>query len=76
MRMKTKLTLSIDKKLIPESKKFARRYGKSVSQLVEELLNEKINKNNIGFSKKWLGKFEVAEKEDLRYKKLQDRYSL
>ena len=72
--MRTKLTLSVDKNLVPKSKLYARRIGKSVSQLVEELLKEKIAESETSFSKKWRGKFKLNEKDDSRYSKLNDRY--
>jgi len=72
--MKTKLTLSVDKNLIPKSKVYARRFGKSVSQLVEDLLREKIEQSEIRFSAKWQGKFTIEHKDSPRYKKLADRY--
>jgi hypothetical protein len=72
--MKTKLTLSIDKNLIPKSKAYARKFGKSVSQLVEDLLKDKINQGETNFSSKWRGKFELDPRDESRFKKLSDRY--
>ena len=42
--MKTKLNLTINSKLVPNSKEYARKKGKSVSQLVEELLEKELDK--------------------------------
>ncbi len=72
--MKTKLTLSVDKNLISKSKVYARKHGKSVSQLVEELLRKKVNQSEMSFSEKWRGKFTLSPKNDSRYKKLSERY--
>lgn len=44
--MPRKLTLRMDKKLIEEAKQYARKHGKSVSQIVEDyfsLLNKRVN---------------------------------
>jgi hypothetical protein len=72
--MKTKLTLTVEKSLIPKSKQYARRMGKSVSQLVEDLLREKIGENKTSFSSRWRGQFRSEPKETPRYEKLSDRY--
>lgn len=72
--MKTKLTLTVEKSLISKSKVYARRMGKSVSQLVEELLKEKISQTEKRFSARWRGKFKSVPKETPRFEKLNDRY--
>lgn len=74
--MKTKLNLTIDEELVPLSKAFAKKHGKSVSELVETLLREVVAANEPTFSEKWRGKFSVAEKPDPRYAALKQRYQL
>ncbi len=74
--MKTKLNLTIDEKLVPLSKAFAKKHGKSVSELVETLLREVVVDDVPPFSEKWRGKFSVAEKPDPRYAALKERYQL
>ena len=74
--MKTKLNLTIDKKLIPRSKKYAKKKGKSVSQLVEDLLKNAISKDKDKFSEKWLGKLDLTNQNDKRAESLKKRYKL
>lgn len=74
--MKSKLNLTIDEELIPLSKAYARKKGKSVSQLVESLLLEEIRRETPSFAEKWRGRFQSVEKEEPRYKVLRDRYEL
>ncbi|MCF8243326.1 MAG: DUF6364 family protein [Melioribacteraceae bacterium] len=74
--MKTKLNLTINSELVPRSKRYAKKRGKSVSQLVEDLLEHALNKDEISFSEKWLGKFSLADKENKRFKYLKNRYDL
>jgi len=74
--MKTKLNLTIDEELVPLSKAFAKKHGKSVSELVETLLREVVAANEPTFSEKWRGKFSVVEKPDPRYAALKQRYQL
>lgn len=54
--MKTKLTLTIDREVIAKAKKFARRQGTSLSELVEGQFRKLGEKS---FAQKWYGKFEV-----------------
>ncbi|MFX5530198.1 DUF6364 family protein, partial [Acinetobacter baumannii] len=43
--MSTKLTLSIDEKVVAEAKEYAKEAGKSVSQIVESYLRVLTQKN-------------------------------
>ena len=72
--MKTKLTLTIDKELVPRFKKYARKKGISVSKLVENSLRELTIDDTTVFTKKWKGKFKTEKREESRYKKLEKRY--
>ena len=74
--MKTKINLTIDEDLVPKSKDYAKKHGVSVSQLVEEMLREKINKVTPSFSTRWRGKLKADKKDGLRYKNLKQRYSI
>ena len=74
--MKTKLNLTIDEELVPRTKAYARKHNKSVSKLVEELLREVTEKTNATFSKKWRGRFKLADKDGPRFEKLKERYQL
>lgn len=72
--MKTKLTLTIDKELVPRFKKYARRKGISVSKLVENSLRELTIDDSKPFTVKWKGKFKARKRTEPRYKKLEKRY--
>ena len=74
--MKTKLNLTINSKLIPRSKLFAKKQGKSVSQVVEELLAKAIEEEQNSFSDKWLGKLVLNDKQSNRADYLKNRYQL
>lgn len=74
--MKRKLNLTIDKALIPLSKRYARKHGKSVSELVESLLRDLVLQDTPTFSEKWKGRFSTNAKDGPRYDKLKDRYQL
>lgn len=74
--MKTKLNLTINSKLIPRSKLFAKKQGKSVSQVVEELLAKAIEEDKSSFSDKWLGKLTLSDKQSNRSYYLKNRYQL
>ena len=73
---KTKLNHTINEKLIPKTKLYASKHGKSVSQLVEELLTQVLESETIGFNSKWLGKLSVSKEESARMKNLKSRYDL
>ncbi|MBU1116276.1 MAG: hypothetical protein KKE09_14200 [Bacteroidetes bacterium] len=75
-KYKSKINLTINSKLIPKSKLFAEKHGKSVSQLVEELLTQALSKENTNFTEKWLGKLSLNDEDNLRAKNLKERYQL
>ncbi len=68
--MKAKLNITIDEDLVPRSKAYAKKRGKSVSQLIESLLREVIKEDEPSFSEKWRGRFKVQVKETTKYEKL------
>jgi hypothetical protein len=72
--MKAKLNLKIDEELVPKLKAYARLHGKSVSQLVEDLLRKVTRSEKDLFTKRWRGKFNVSENDDPRFQKLKQRY--
>ena len=72
--MKTKLNLTIDSDLVPRSKIFAKRRGKSVSELVEELLKKVTSDENKSFTSKWIGRLTISQNEDVRTVYLKERY--
>jgi hypothetical protein len=71
--MKTKLTLSVDREAIAEAKKFARRNGTSLSELVEDQFR-KLGEQS--FAQRWYGQFEVPVPKpgDARLKYLLQKY--
>jgi hypothetical protein len=79
--MKRKLTLTIEGGVTHRAKTLARRRGKSLSQLVEELLERETDEtaptaDSAPFSRRWAGKMELAEREDPRFRKLTAKYDL
>lgn len=71
--MKTKLTLTIDRAVIAQAKKFARRHHTSLSELVEGQFRKLGEKS---FAEKWYGKFDVPipKESDVRLKYLLKKY--
>ncbi len=72
--MKSKVTLTIDKELIPIAKYYARSHGRSLSQLIETSLREMSAADEKPFSGRWKGKFKKSGKTELRYAILAKRY--
>lgn len=72
--MKTKLTLTIDRELLPAAKRFARGKGVSLSSLVEEAIREMIEPEQARFVDRWRGAFRLAERDDERYRALMEKY--
>jgi post-segregation antitoxin (ccd killing protein) len=73
--MKAKLTVTIDEELIPKAKRYARKRGLSVSELIETSLRAVTEEpEGTTFSQRWRGKFQPAEREDERYQALAKRY--
>ena len=72
--MKTKLTLTIEKDLIPQAKRYAQARGASLSGLVEKALQDITQTEEIPFSKRWRGKFKASRRASSRYKLLSRRY--
>jgi post-segregation antitoxin (ccd killing protein) len=73
--MKTKLTVTIEKELVPEAKRFARTRGISLSQLIEDALREEMTPAaEPGFAARWRGRLRPAERDDPRYRHLAAKY--
>ncbi len=72
--MKTKLTITIDKEILPLAKRYARSQGVSLSQLVETTLRSLSREEQLSFSARWKGKFEPASRDDERYRTLARKY--
>lgn len=79
MRMKQRISLTLDPKIARQGKLAAKRNNQSLSSLVEELLEARISgkagKPKVGtFSERWTGKVGPALKDDDRYAKLKAKY--
>ena len=72
--MKTKLTVTVDRDLIPKAKGYARRRGVSLSQLIENALRAATAEPDAAFSRRWRGKFRPAPRDDARWRALAAKY--
>ncbi len=80
MRMKIRVTLTVDPKVSHRAKAVARRQGISLSALVEKLLAEASGsppeKRSPSFSQRWKGRMRLAPPMDKRAARLQAKYKL
>jgi antitoxin component of RelBE/YafQ-DinJ toxin-antitoxin module len=72
--MKRKLTVTIDEEILPKAKRYARSQGISLSQLIETTLKDISSKDQQSFSQRWRGKFQPAEHNGDRFKRLRKKY--
>ena len=73
--MRTKLTITVDARLIPEAKRYARRKGTSLSRIIEQALRQAAASETPSFSKRWMGRFEpTVPNGDPRYDALAKKY--
>lgn len=72
--MKTKLTVTIEKDLVPKAKRYARTHGVSLSRLIENNLHSLVDSKLDSFSERWRGKLSISPKEDQRFKRLTQKY--
>ena len=72
--MKTKVTLSIEKELVPRAKRCASRQRRSLSSLVEEALRRAAEQSETPFSARWRGRFKPSEGRSPRRRFLAERY--
>lgn len=72
--MKTKLTITVDRDVLPKAKRYARARGVSLSSLIEDALRQMAEPDRPSFVGKWRGRFAPAEKDDERYRALAEKY--
>lgn len=74
--MKAKLTLTIDRALIPRAKRYARGRGVSLSALVESALAEMTAaEEHRSFAERWRGCLQLKRRgDDPRFRALLEKY--
>jgi post-segregation antitoxin (ccd killing protein) len=72
--MKTKLTVTADREILPKAKRYARARGVSLSSLIEDALRGMAEPDRPSFANRWRGRFVPAEKDDERYRALAGKY--
>jgi len=75
--MKTKLTVTIDRDLLPKAKRYARERGISLSELIEANLRHVSSESDSpSFSSTWRGKFIARDRDrdDDRHRALAKKY--
>jgi hypothetical protein len=73
--MKTKLTVTIDRDLLPRAKRYARERGMSLSEIIEGSLRQLSSKGETpSFSSRWRGQFVPAHHDDSRFEALARKY--
>jgi hypothetical protein len=72
--VKTKLTVTIDERLLPGAKQYARSRGLSLSRLIANALREMGADEAGSFSRRWRGKFSLAGCADERSRALAKTY--
>jgi len=71
--MKTKLTVTVSRDLIPRAKRFAKKRGTSLSAVIEDALRAATTEE-IDFAGKWRGRFQLIDKDAARFRYLKDKY--
>ena len=72
--MRTKLTITVDRDLVPRAKRYARERGLSLSRVIENALRELAPEEGEAFSARWRGEFVPADRDDERYRQLAKKY--
>jgi hypothetical protein len=73
--MKTKVTITLERELVPRAKRFAAARGTSLSAVIESALRRLTASEDPRFSAKWRGRFRPADRRgDTRYKELAEKY--
>lgn len=72
--MKTKLTITVDRDVLPRAKRHARARGVSLSSLIEGALREMVEPVGPSFTEKWRGSLQLAKRDDDRFKALEEKY--
>jgi predicted transcriptional regulator len=68
--MKTKLTITVDRELVPKAKRYARARGMSLSAVIEDALRSLAGDEGESFVDRFRGAFVLAERDDERYRAL------
>lgn len=81
MRMKRRISLTIDPKIARKGRRVAKRRNLSLSSLVESLLSEatedsKSDQSKVSFAERWGGRLQVEPHKSPRFSKLADKYDL
>lgn len=83
MRMKSRLSLTVDPQVTHRAKRYAHSQNKSLSALVEELLEGVANTGSAesasereSFSRRWSKRLKPSRKGDIRYQRLAEKYGL
>lgn len=73
--MKTKLTVTIDRDLLPKAKRYARARGVSLSELIEASMRQlNTDERTPTFASRWRGTFAPATRKDEWYKALAKKF--
>lgn len=72
--VKTKVTVTLERDLVPRAKRYARARGVSLSHLIEVALREMSANETASFAQRWRGKFRPASRTDERYRALAAKY--
>ncbi|MEQ9398768.1 MAG: DUF6364 family protein [Longimicrobiales bacterium] len=74
--MKSKLTVTIDRDLVPRAKRYARERGVSLSSLIESALADMTASEPpaSGFVDTWRGAMALADRGDERFRGLVEKY--
>lgn len=72
--MKTKLTVTVDRDVLPRAKRYARARGVSLSALIEDALRRMTAEEEASFSQRWRGSLELAKGDDERFRALLEKY--
>lgn len=81
MRMKNRLSLTIDPVIARKAKRVAKLQNRSLSSLVEAMLSEAVSDGAVperkgSFSKRWSGKLDLEPKSEPRFNHLGEKYGL
>lgn len=71
--MKTKLTVTIDRDLLPRAKRAAKVRGVSLSALIEDALRSTAGAEE-DFVAKWRGAFKLTKRGESRFRYLEEKY--
>ncbi|GMV06814.1 MAG: hypothetical protein AMXMBFR53_30890 [Gemmatimonadota bacterium] len=72
--MKTKLTVTVDREVLPRAKRYARARGVSLSALIEDALRSMTAEEEGSFSQRWRGTLRLTRSDDERFRALLEKY--